>query len=235
MICAQSRTAYNQYRAQMDSLDHYHLRTNPSYPFFLGKKIMRASLWNELCRGIAWFIDNPSTYRSFALSCKSASIACREFAPHKKKEFVRLVEISKVMHAVLPDGRVHGMLLGKYFIDGTYWPSRHDGFRRGQSTRLDLWVIRKTFISRRSALPHIFPVTRWETNSIVGYCCPLCSKYHVFKHHKTNFLYYKTCLDKEYKISLRFVPMRWIRRLYIAKLVIDFAKCLRCSQGTLGF
>lgn len=71
------------------------------------------SILKELFRGIAWYIDDHKTLRNFALSHSLAALAAKEFAPHKKKQFLTNCHILLSngitrMIPILPNGYVHG-------------------------------------------------------------------------------------------------------------------------------
>lgn len=77
--------------------------------------IANLSLLKELLRGVAFFIDDPQTFRSFALTSTITYQATKEFIAYKKKQFTRYINIftynSTEYHIpTLPNGHVHGII-----------------------------------------------------------------------------------------------------------------------------
>lgn len=63
---------------------------------------------HELFYAVIYYIDDPYTFRSVALTCSDFSKLCRSYSPAKKKEFSKFM--GRVGH-VLPNGAVHNPLM----------------------------------------------------------------------------------------------------------------------------
>lgn len=116
----------------------------------------------ELGRGVCYYIDNPTTFRNFALSCKSFWSACKEYTPMKKNQFritinqwVKKFTNREPKHTnmhfpakfdvplVLPNGLLHG----KVVTDANDFTNRD--FRRIFFVNSGKIVFMKDRISRR--------------------------------------------------------------------------------------
>jgi hypothetical protein len=77
-----------------------------------GDMFIPKSILKMLLRGIAWYINDPKTYRTYALVHSITAAAAREFRLPKQKEFTIILGTSNTSYIptpILPNGVPHGI------------------------------------------------------------------------------------------------------------------------------
>lgn len=208
--------------------------------------------FRHLFRAVAFWIDDPSTWRSFALTCRYFSELAHEFAPMKKKEFsisladwakrYNVTSIDQLHMSLLPNGSRHGVEI--YASEHAYscevWQDGKRKFAQQDSGNIvltDYTSFLRCFVVRKLK----FSCYRWgnNLNDIItiqtignsqcfmqGYMCPLCKVFHDFIIPGNSILY-RSCLGTEfhwegYSYELSLKRQRRVRRVRVARQVIDF-------------
>ena len=169
---------------------------------------MNNSLLKELSRGICYYINNPSTFVNFALTCRRFALVCREYAPMKKNEFrvtirqwMKMFTPKEPQHIqsflpsnfdislVLPNGMLHGICnCGGYDNDYDYVTRIDTGkvmhMYDGKTTKGLLGNGQTMYFLKQIIVTGNFIQFYCNLHSeyyIISYPCNFCKKRHSFQ------------------------------------------------------
>ena len=165
-----------------------------------GSIFIPKSILKMLLRGIAWYIDDPETYRTYALVHSITAAAAREFRLPKQKEFTIILEKEGYIPIpILPNGIPHGISgydnnnlmhlfhYGKYIVFNRYMNDIKRYIRFNKNFRITtIYYNSYTYID----ISLIFDMYQ---KKIESYKCNYCDKVHLVRFfdyfNKTNIIY----------------------------------------------
>ena len=175
-------------------------------PFFSNNMI------KELFRGVAWYIDDQTTLKNFALSHRFAALAVKEISAYKKKQFTTYVRsISPLrdikVFPILPNGFIHGDVsysggtIIRRYNTGDFICQFVEDIDTGFITKYyqaERWEYGKTYLTKRFKISEHYNnihraqcVTIEPLNNplrrISSFYCSLCKWFHYFELHSCNF------------------------------------------------
>lgn len=218
--------------------------------------ITNLSLLKELLRGVAFFIDDPQTFRSFALTSTITYLATKEFIAYKKKQFTRYINVFTYNLAeyhipTLPNGYVHGIIkIENKLIDIRDGKCVKELIHMSDDTYVITtnnykWIYLSNYNMLITTIYHSYfdKLIRFFKNKTSQcrfylYRCKACKRYHHCKtiSNDNEYILLGFChtnslikIIQQRTIIVSAVPKQYIkqyRRSFIAQCVIKYSKTL---------
>jgi hypothetical protein len=157
--------------------------------------------YRHLFRALAYHCPDVETFFNFALSCKLASVCCREFSAMKQYTFCKRLEYRYYSISVLPNLKPHGLFY-RHDLDivQTYFngvetqkiiTSHNANYRVCTKIGRRAVIIRNKRIEFNDDSSQIVMTDLISLRVITGLACPYCRMVHHFVLY--SWIYYRTC------------------------------------------